>query len=89
MKTKAEKLLSVIWAATWRSMVYLLLGFLILVLLLCAIMALVIMPIIGAERLLYGLWWQGLTGFIAWLMVIWAWRHSRLNRFFVGPPSLL
>jgi hypothetical protein len=66
-------------------MIYLPVGFVVFVLLLCPIIAMILLPIVGAVCLFYGFWWQGMAAFVFWFIVIWAWRYFRLNRFFEGP----
>jgi len=85
MKTKKEGALSGVWAVAWRSFVYMPLGFAVFFLLLCLVFAAIIPPIIGAECLLMGFWWQGAALFAFWFLVIWAWRCFRIGRFFERP----
>jgi hypothetical protein len=89
MKTKHDTDFSGIWSIAWRSFVFLPVGLAAFVLLVCLIAGLLFPPVVAAACLFYGLWWQGITAFAVWLLVIWAWRHFRLSRFFESPPSLL
>jgi hypothetical protein len=89
MKTKKETALTGIWAVTWRSFVYMPLGFLVFFLLLCAVIAVLFPPILGIGCLFLGFWWQGIALFAFWFLVLWAWRYFRVGCFFESPPSVL
>jgi hypothetical protein len=89
MKTDGKWALSGVWAVTWRSFVYMPVGFSVFFLLLCLVIAMLFPPIIGTVCLFLGLWWQGIALFVFWFVVTWAWRYFRVRRFFVSPPSLL
>jgi len=89
VKTKKDTALSGLWAVTWRSLFLTPVGVLAFVFLMCPIIAMIFLPIFGGVCFFYGLWWQGIIAVIVWVVVIWAWRHFRLSRFFKGSSSLL
>ena len=74
-----------LWAIAWRMVVYLPCMLTVFLLLL----SLVLLPLFGAINFYFGLWWQGAVAFAAWLVLLGCYRHFRIGRFLVSPPSYL
>ena len=74
-----------LWAIAWRMVVYLPCMLTVFLLLL----SLVLLPLFGAINYYFGLWWQGAVAFAAWLVLLGCYRHFRIGRFLVSPPSYL
>jgi hypothetical protein len=78
-----------VWALAWRSFVFFPFGVAFATLLLSVVVALFMLPVIGAACVYYGLWLYAGIVFAVWLALVWCWRRFHLAEFFEGPPSLL